>query len=110
MAEHRTELQERTWYKSICVEPGCEYVGEGAVQGHCFHVVPDDVDRLIAHMEKAAEDELAFYKAEHPDPAKYLEVLESMFLCVTINWRSTLHEVIKLRAENRKLRPGPPDD
>jgi hypothetical protein len=104
MADHKTELREQTWTRSICVEPGCEYAGEQAVQGHCFHKVPDEIDRMIDHVENEAEAELDFYRQQHPGGGpEYVETLESMFLSVTMNWHSVLHEVIKLRAENARL-------
>ena len=107
MSEHRIELRAvvaEIRNQSWCVEPGCEYEGKRAVQGHCFHRLDDDTDRYIARMEKSAEDSLAFYRAQHPEDADYLKTLESMYVCAQMNWTSTLDECIRLRRENTALK------
>ena len=104
--EHRTELRDRVRYhvkESWCLEPGCDYEGKPAVQGHCFHRLDDATDAYLARIEKEAEDSLAHYRAtEHG--RKYVRTLEALYVCAMSNWTFGLDELVRLRAQNAALR------
>lgn len=102
MSEHATELRDRSFKESFCVQPGCQYEGQAAVQGHCFSRLDDETDRRITKMMADAESSLAFYK-EHPGD-DYVKTLESMYVCAMSNWSSTLDSLVWLRRENADLK------
>lgn len=99
--EHRQELRTCEVQESYCVEPGCEFNGERAVQGVCHSSKPDlaDWDRLHDAGERFA-DELRKIRTEHyTDKDEYIEWLEAMYECAMLNWTFTLDECIRLRRE-----------
>ena|SRR3990167_4607983 len=103
MSEHQTERRMREIGDSYCVEPGCEYKGKPAVQGHCFSRLDDETNRLIERMEKRAEDSLAVYRARYQGE-EYVKVLESMYVCAMMNWDGALDQLVRLRRENAALK------
>jgi hypothetical protein len=106
--DHKRETRPREILDSYCLEEGCEFKDEHAVQGHCYSREPElfDFGKLDKH-ERDAEEDLAQIRKEHyPDPEEYILWLESHFLCVSMNWSSTLDECVYLRAENARLKKG----
>lgn len=102
MTEHATELRDRIIKEVYCVEAGCEYAGNTAVQGHCFSRPDDVTEKYIARISDKADRALAEIKEIAGDD--YVRDLESYFVSVMANWDFTLDEVIKLRRENAALR------
>lgn len=102
MTEHRTEFRDRTITDTYCTEPGCEYEGQPAVQGHCFSRPDDVTEKYIARISGKAERALVEIKEVAEDD--YMRHLESYFVSTMANWAFTLDEVIKLRRENAALR------
>lgn len=101
--EHRTERRTRETLESFCAEPGCEYAGQPAVQGHCFHVLDDVTEQYIARAERIVEEGLEFYRAQHSGD-DYIRTLESLYVSADMNWHFTLDELVRLRRENAALK------
>lgn len=107
MKEHATELHEKVEYRlkeSYCVEPGCEYQGKPAVQGHCYHRPEDYVTRYITRLHQRAEEALQWERDLAKSPEEYLKRLESMFVWATVSQESTLDSLIRLRRDNAALK------
>ena len=105
--EHRTELRERVEYRlneSYCIEPGCEYNGKPAVQGHCHTRLDTETDRYIDRIEKDAESILQHTREHNPGTAEYVEALESQFMCAWINVEFGIDNLVRLRRENAALK------
>lgn len=98
---HQTEYRERKILDTFCIEPGCEYKGKHAVQGHCYHKLDDDTEKYINKMIARANEEIVWMKNHYGD--KYLERLEALCHHEIINRWFTLDELISLRYDNAKL-------
>lgn len=107
MSEHKTELRDAQFKRSYCVEPGCDYFDQEAVQGHCHTVLDAETDRYIARLEKNAEESLEWVRT-NTTPEDYQSRLEAEYICMLCNWTSALDELVRLRAENAKLKQPKP--
>lgn len=103
MGEHKTERRTREIGDIFCVEPGCEYYDQLAVQGHCHTVLDDVTDAYIEKVTKRAYAGLHDIKAI-AGPEKYLDHLESYYISATCNWEFALDELVTLRRENARLK------
>ena len=109
--KHRTETRvfARKIHESFCMEPGCKFEGEHAVQNVCHtHTTMGNssdwsyVDNII----KQGDDYLAgiqkIHKRRPAADAKfdaYIRRLESEIVCIWTNNAFTLDELVRLRGE-----------
>lgn len=107
--KHKTEgrVFVREIHESYCVQKGCKFYGKRSAQGIC-----DTRDTFyggsfayIDKMEKRIVEELKEAKKHFgKEPKKWVRYLESQHICDSMNTAFTLDELIRLRAENARLK------
>jgi len=110
MKRHKTEIVKTTkpFTETICRQPGCKFRNKRAAQGICYGALPDEVDRHIRRISRAAQQHLAEIKdisrrlKEGKDA--YIKTLESAFTCAEMNADFSMDSCIRLRSENAKLK------
>lgn len=102
--KRETRVFARNIHETFCDYKRCKFFGKPAVQGVCFSDKPDITDwNRVDKLEKEQEDELKYFRKKYNGEA-YVQWLESMYLCSSVNWRFTLDELIRLRRDNALLK------
>ena len=101
---HAMERRTREVGDMFCIEPGCDYEGQPAVQGHCHTRLDDETDKYLREKEQGAMSILAHAREHNPDPAEYVKTLESLYICAWTNSEFMLDELVRLRRDNAALR------
>lgn len=121
--EHLTELRDRSFKRSFCIQKGCKFYGKEAVQGVCFSSDPmaEDSWARIKVAIKYGEASLREEKAISKNHKDYVQRLESSVSWMWTNQVSHLnemiysrrrislleHDVARLRAKIRRLQNVP---
>jgi hypothetical protein len=105
--EHATEFRKREIGDSFCIEPGCRYEGQLAVQGHCYAWIDKETERYLRDKERGALSILTSLREHHPDLGDYVKSLESYYICSWMNGEFMLDELVQLRRDNADLRQRP---
>ncbi len=103
MTEHKTEFRMREIGESFCIQSDCEFFDRPAVQGHCHTILDDVTDKYFERITKDAYTGLVQIK-EIAGEKDYLEHLESYYISTTINWQTSLDELVALRRDNARLK------
>lgn len=103
--KHKTETRvfARNIHESFCIQPGCQFMGEHAVQNVCHTLTTmndsDDwsyIDVIIESGDKYVEN-LRKHVGNRSTKAVYIKRLESEIACAWIQVTSTLDELVRLR-------------
>lgn len=107
--DHKMETRKREIGESFCIQPGCKYKGERAVQGHCFHRLDDASQKYIRAVMKRGEGFLEEMRAMRgvnhwKTKATWTKALEGHMVGSWMNSEFTMDELIHLRCEVEGLR------
>jgi hypothetical protein len=95
----------REIHETYCADDACEFKGQPAAQGVCHTQQPYAFHwESFIKVEKESEEELKSMRERAASTEEYIETLESQYICQQMNQWSTLDELVRLRAENRKLK------
>ena len=106
-SKHTLEKRPREIHENYCAQKGCVFYGKPAQQGVCFSDKPEVVDwDRLARSEAEHYAELEFFRKKYRRKGlkKYVEWLEAMSVCESINANMVLDELIRLRRENALFR------
>lgn len=102
-----TRVFRRDIHESYCAKKSCKFYGKHAAQGICWPALDKGFphgyfDRLYETSKESIELQLAQLKNK---PKSYqFEAMKQAAICSSMNHRSCLDELIKLRIENAKMR------
>lgn len=102
--EHATETREKVEYRygeTFCIEEGCEYNGERAVQGHCHSQPRDETERYMTALFEECQRSLKWMRKQYGD--KFAEYLEHMWEWEAMGHRFNVDQLVRLRRENARL-------
>lgn len=107
---HRTETRVfvREIHEHYCTEPKCKFFGRPAAQGVCHtrlgRRVLHDLERRDKRASEGVSEMREIAKAQKFSKDQYINYLERLHHCDSMNEWFTLDELIRLRGENARLR------
>ena len=103
-----TRVFERKILETFCVQPRCEFRGKRAAQGVCYDrkSLSGQKFKYLDATEKYAVENLQEARKAHRGQSdrKWVTNLESHFITHEMNQIFSLDELVRLRAENARLR------
>ena len=111
MKDHKIQTRKKNMkiLRSFCLQPGCKFKGKEAAQGICFGKLKGFQHEYARDVMSRGENLLKEMKSLRKRNKKWslkgwIGYLEGHLVCSWANSEFGLDELIRLRAENAKLR------